>query len=184
MKNSLFGPKQLLIILTIALLILMTGLVFGIFYAQSVLTKQSVELSEKMIGKDMSQLTPESKTLIQSRLNMQKPVIEQLNLLYTTATTAEIVLNSNITKYSEKSGINAKIETNSFSDVVLGSSKAKSVNVIVDNYVKYDQLFRFTSYIEKTLPKMQIVSLSLKRDASSKPDEIRVSNFKIAVYYK
>jgi len=184
MNNSPFGPKQLLIILTITLLLLMSGLVFSIIYAQTILSTQSADLSKKTATKDMGQLSPDVKAIIQTKLNSQKPVNEQLNLLYATNDTSEAVLNSNINKYSEKAGVSLKVAPNSFVDIALGNSRAKAVDVVFDNYVKYDQFYKFISYIDKSLPKMQIINLSIKRDASSSSDEIKVNNLKIAVYYK
>lgn len=184
MKKSYFGPKQLLILLTITLLALMCGLIFGIMYSQTILGEQSKELSKKLDTSATNQLSPESKSIIQGKLNQQKPFIDILTIAYANSNNAESLISNVINKSAEKSGIILRIESGSLAELPLGSARTKTVNISIDNYVKYNQFYKFLTYIEKSLPKTQVISLTMKREVSAQSDEIKISNFKIAVYYR
>lgn len=102
MKNDAFGPKQLLIILIILLVLTISGLVAGIIFSQNLLSNQASELSKKLDEQAVKQLNPVSKKTIIERLDAEKPIIDKIQSAYTRSDLADNNLGSLIAAYAKK----------------------------------------------------------------------------------
>jgi len=182
MKNGAFGPKQLLIILIILLLITISGLVAGIIFSQNLLANQASELSKKLDEQAVKQLNPVSKKTIIDRLNAEKPIIDKIQSSYTKSDLADNTLGSLIATYAKKADINITSQTLSKSPTIIPNTK--SVDIGVKSNTKYSNFIKFLTYVEKSLPKMQVTNISVKRATSGSPSEIDVTNLTIAIYYR
>lgn len=180
--TSSFGPKQLLVILSTILMLMIAGLVVGIIFSQNYLSGQSIELAKKLDEQAVRQLSPESKKIIQDKLKAQKPYIDKIENLYAKPESADSNLFSILLKYAEKADI--EITSKTISNTTLPMKNAKAADIGLRVNTKYANFIKFLTYVEKSSPKLQVINMNLKRATSGKSDEIDVTNLTIAIYYK
>jgi predicted PurR-regulated permease PerM len=182
MKKESFGPKQLLGLLISSLLILFAVITIGLIYVQSFLNNQSKEIATEISNISNANLTPQSQLALQQELDSKKSTITKIGSLYSSNADYQNTSVTDITKYASKSGI--VISSKSFTAVDTAIASARTITLSFDGSVKYENLIKFLTYIEKTTPKMQVSNLKIGRSDNGNSNEVKIQKLVIAIYVR
>lgn len=182
MEKPAFGPKQLLTILIISLVLLFAAVAVGLTFVQANLNKQSEDIATEIAKISNTKLTPQSKTALQQELDSKKSTITKISSMYSTSANYQNTAVADITKYASKAGI--VISSKNFNAVETSIASSKTVTLSFDGSVKYSNFIKFLTYIEKSTPKMQVSNLKIGRSDSGFGDEVKIDKLIIAVYVR
>lgn len=120
---------------------------------------------------------------LQAELLARQDAITQVNQLFVNANSFESQTIADLNRYADKSGV--EITDFEFDNTAQSSGiggTTRSVTIKLKSPMSYAGLLAFMSYTETNLPKMQITSAKLSRDAASPAASIQLDSMIIQVY--
>lgn len=181
-----------ILIVTLVVIIVAGGA--GFYFAYDWVKGYATEVNTTVTSAHASEspLASASAKAIQATLTQQAPAIATLATFYASPTDFQAKAIEDIDTYATKSGL-------SVGDVTLGGTAAAtatttpatpaatttasdtSVTVKLNAPVSYTSLLKFITYIQSSLPKMKIESLTLTRLANGTPDSVSIDTLVISV---
>lgn len=166
LKNTMISIIVIIIIIAIA----------GFYFMQDYLNKEFITDNASKptanLAVDFADITKE--------ISVNKVRIESVDSFYTNSENYKNIVNDNLTKYANLTGIVIAAKDWQTDDV---SNKTKLVTITIKNPVSIDKFIKFVKAVEDSLPKMNLSSLSIKPVAKSNT-LITVDPIMIEVYTK
>lgn len=195
MKTKMkFSATTLRTILIVTLVLIIGAGGAGFYFAYTQVKAYAVEVNTTVASAHASEspLASASAKAIQAALTQQAPAIATLATFYASPTDFQAKAIQDIDTYATKSGL-------SVGDVTLGGTatptttpatatpaaatdtSSTSLTVKLNAPVSYSSLLKFITYIQSSLPKMKIESLTLSRVANGTPDTVGIETLVISV---
>ncbi len=163
------------------LALLLVGVVLGggaLFYqGLGMVREYSVEVSHRLKDADASGQQIQQLQLLKNQLTQSKSLISKADRLFATPSTYQGQVLTDLKRYASKTGLS--IDATNFSDP--SATGEYSVAVTLGQPVSYPNLIRFLEYVETSLPKLQVSSLTLSPTSSATADSVSVGTIKINV---
>lgn len=162
--------------------VIIAGLVAGYYFGSSLLTNQAEDLKDYLNSNSStvnnSATVLKYKSILENNANLQTKIAELSTPVANYRDQVDTILKS----YATKSGIS--IESLSYEAATASRVDARVVGVNIDGQVNYDNLVKFLTYIESTLPKINVSKLNLSVGSNTTPGNVIVDDLTLEVLVK
>lgn len=195
-KNSQSLRATTLRAILIVILVLVIGLAsVGFYFGYQWVSAFALEVNTAVSKAHSAQAPTASAStkVMQETLTKEAPVIAKLATFYASPTDFQSKAIQDITTYAQRSGL-------AIGDVTLGGATAttattttpvpgagaaaaptSSLTVKLTAPVNYESLLKFITYIQNSLPKMQIKNITLQHSSSGKSGSVGIDSLTIQV---
>jgi len=177
MAKKTFKPQNLRAILT-TLLVLIVLAGAGLFYlGLNTVKTYSLEVNNRLEDATASAQQIQQLQLLKAQLSQSESLVAKTDQLFATPGNYQTQTLTDLKNYTNQTGL--LLASTNFDDPTTTGSY--SVTIKLKAPVGYKQLIQFLTLVEGNLPKMQVVSISLKHPAGGGADNIDVGDIKINI---
>jgi len=190
MKNPRIKATSLRTVMIVSILIIITILTVGFYFAQDWLNTQIAESDKTTIGSSVVNKNAASVKKIQDEITKYQASATKANTLIVSSQDYQSQIIQDLKKYAAANNIT--ISTYSFSQSTSSDTKASVsikgvtsnfINITLNDSIKLTNLIKFLKSIEVSVPKMQLTGINVTPIPNSQ-DSVRVEPLTIEVYTK
>lgn len=179
--------------------ILFLGAGAGSYFAFGLVSKEAESVSAKVVEAEASNSLSDSLTALQATLAQQQEIAQLASGLYATSATWQTQVIKDINAYAAASGITvtdfnltataptaapAATPTDpAAAPAATGATPTQSFSVTLTAPVSYSALLKFMTYINNSIPKMQVTSAELTRSPDGN-DTVTITTLTIGVFVR
>lgn len=182
MKSGGLTSVSLRIALSLLAVVLCGLIGVGFYFAQNYLVSFAADVSQTVARSQSGGSDTQSLQTLEDQLNeLQGATIKAANLTIEKSQYETRIIND-LNTYASRSGIKILNYTFSASTAIKTPvSASNNVTIKIETPVAYIKLINFMGFIESSLPKMQISSLTISRGSGSGTGMVNVSDIIIGV---
>lgn len=154
----------------------------GFYFAREWLGTYAQEVGQTVAQANSGGVDRNGLQQLNAELQQRQGAITKINQLIVVANSFESRTIADLNAYAQKSGITiTDFEFDTTTQAGTGGS-TRSVTIKLRSPMNFQSLLAFMSYTERNLPKMQITSMKLARDANNPASSIQLDSMIIEVY--
>lgn len=173
-----FTPKQLRMLLSVALALVFIGCVALFYLGNDSLKDLSKRVNQTSVDAEASEKKLQDLQSLKQQIAQSGSLISKANQMFAPVETYQSQVISDLQSYAQRNDIS--VGGTKFENDKNDPSK-RIVSVDIEGSIPYAALVRFLDDIEKNTPKIQVASLTVERPSSGSNENVRVSNVTLSV---
>lgn len=166
MKKSTFSAVSLRKLLIVVIVLLIGAVGAGFYFGMQTIRQYAVDVSHTVADSQASEGVVDDFKKLQQTLAERESLIDKANKLFSTEASYQSQALTDVKKYASDNGLT--VSNTNFDvaqDPALGTGRTFEVSL--QSPVPYMNLLRFLDAVEGNLPKMQIDSITIGRQAAN-----------------